>query len=327
LARFPLVIDDAGRAALATPVGDLPSAALLDWWAADRGLPAGLRWEPGTRPQFEAGAVPRVERAITVDQTNRSVVVGERVIVKWATTPLVAPHPAPERLRRLVAAGFTEMPAVWFLLQWQTPDYQWVPVATAVDFVPGTEDGWTWCLDEARRALGLAPGSPSRFATQLGGLTARMHLALRDPVGELVAVHGDYHVGQILRDSDGTMFVIDFDGNPTLVATERMAHRPAAYDVAGMLVSLENVGHVLANKYHRDVPDATFAAWTHAVQQEFLAAYRDGAPGLLGDTVLDDSLLEGYIRDQIEREFAYADAHLPQWRYVPEAALRRRGLS
>ena len=31
--------------------------------------------------------------------------------------------------------------------------------------------------------------------------------------------------------------------------------------------------------------------------------------------------------DQIHRELAYADSHLPRWRYVPEAALRRRGLS
>ena len=29
--------------------------------------------------------------------------------------------------------------------------------------------------------------------------------------------------------------------------------------------------------------------------------------------------------DQIHRELAYADSHLPRWRYVPEAALRRRG--
>jgi maltokinase len=33
------------------------------------------------------------------------------------------------------------------------------------------------------------------------------------------------------------------------------------------------------------------------------------------------------VLDQIRRELAYADSHLPRWRYVPEAALHRRGLS
>ena len=58
------------------------------------------------------------------------------------------------------------------------------------------------------------------------------------------------------------------------------------------------------------------------MQGTFLAAYRAGA----GDP-LDEALLEPFVLDQIHRELAYADAHLPRWRYVPEAALRRRGLT
>ena len=41
----------------------------------------------------------------------------------------------------------------------------------------------------------------------------------------------------------------------------------------------------------------------------------------------DETLLDPFMMDQIHRELAYADSHLPRWRYVPEAALRRRGLS
>jgi maltokinase len=43
---------------------------------------AGLRVFAPIAP-FES----RAERPITVDQTNRSVVVGERVIVKWMRSP------------------------------------------------------------------------------------------------------------------------------------------------------------------------------------------------------------------------------------------------
>ena len=61
-------------------------------------------------------------------------------------------------------------------------------------------------------------------------------------------------------------------------------------------------------------------AWTDGVQAELLAGYREGAGELL-----DETLLEPYVDDQIQRELDYADAYLPRWRYVPEAALRRRG--
>jgi len=191
-------------------------------------------------------------------------------------------------------------------------------VATATDLVRDATDGWTWCLHEARVALGVDEGPPLPFATRLGELTAAMHLALVDDEG-LVAGHGDFHVGQVLRDGDGRLFVIDFDGNPTLSAEERAAHRPAAYDVAGMLLSLENIGHVLRH-YAPEVTEDAVIAWTEQVQGDYLAAYRRTA----GD-LLDEALLPAYVDDQIQRELDYADHHLPRWRYVPEAALRRRG--
>jgi maltokinase len=117
------------------------------------------------------------------------------------------------------------------------------------------------------------------------------------------------------------MYVIDFDGNPTLSPEERVAHRPAAYDVAGLLLSLENVGHVV-RRYDPHLADADVLAWTEGVQATFLDGYRAVAADLL-----DETLLGPLVLDQIQRELAYADAHLPRWRHVPEAALRRRGLT
>ena len=146
-----------------------------------------------------------------------------------------------------------------------------------------------------------------------------MHRATADSPTGPVADHGDFHVGQVLRPPTGELYVIDFDGNPTLPPAERVQHRPAAYDVAGMLLSLENVGHVV--RHYDQIRDDAVVAWTVQVQDDFLAAYREGA----GD-LLDSSLLEPYVLDGIQRELAYAEAHLPRWRYVPEAALRRRGL-
>jgi maltokinase len=279
-------------------------------------VPDGFRVTPGAPVEVGPG-----ERRIDVDQTNDSWVVGEAVVVKWVTDPLRGPHPAPERLRRLDAAGFAATPRLRGLVEWRTPEGHWVPVVMVTDVVPDATDGWTWCREEARLALGLRAGEPVPFAARLGELTAAMHRALADGPTGPVADHGDYHVGQVLRTPSGELLVIDFDGNPTLTPQERVAHRPAAYDVAGMLVSLENVGHVVA-RYDPQLTEADVVAWTEEVQEEFLDAYREGA----GD-LLDVTLLEPFVLDQIHRELAYADSHLPRWRYVPEAALRRRGLA
>ena len=313
---FPVVVAAAGGQWRAERSGPRPNAALLDLLASDEDAPDGFRVTRGTPLSADL-----TERRIDVDQTNDSWVVGDAVVVKWITEPLVGPHPAPERLRRLADAGFTAMPGLRGMVEWRTPDGHWVPVVTAVDLVPDATDGWTWCLDECRVALGVEDGPALPFTRRLGELTASMHLALADAPAGPVADHGDYHVGQVLRTPGGALFVIDFDGNPTLPPVERVRHRPAAYDVAGMLVALENVGHVTQHHApglsHDDV-----VSWTEQVQREFLTSYRETA-----DALLDPGLLEGFVLDQIQRELAYADSHLPRWRYVPEAALRRRGLS
>jgi maltokinase len=326
------------------------------------------------------------ERAMGVDQTHQSWVVGDRVVVKWMTEPLVGPHPAAERLRRLAAAGFSEAPALVGLLEWRDRrSDDWIPVAIAQSYLPGATDGWTWAVDDARRTLGIDPGDPGDPGGDLGGdlgaLIARMHLALaEDPPARLTAtlardhadealgaldravrlteqhdpdshallvahrrpiervleglggaagasvlpVHGDLHVGQVLRDPTGCYAVIDFDGNPTRTPTLRAADAPAALDVAGMLVCLENVAHVARNGAPGPDPalDWTTLAWTRHTQSRFVSGYREA----LGDRrdLFDESLLAAYAWEQLCREFVYAALHLPEWLYVPAASLRQR---
>jgi maltokinase len=363
VADLPLVLTETAGTWRARPIGPGAGIALLELLASAADVPDGYRLTCGVRRPYAA-----TERRVAADQTNESWIVGDTAVVKWATEPLVGPHP--DRLRRLLTAGFAHTPALWGLLEWRTPDGFWVPVATANDFVPGAADGWSWCVDEARAALGVTDAAPRPFAAELGALTAEMHLALADlpaprasaaqaaawraaagdllgrvssPLldahrGEvaavlaglgdaagtpLVAAHGDFHVGQLLRAPGGPLFVIDFDGNPTLRPAERAAHQPAALDVAGMLMSLENVGHVV-RRYAPDLRDEAAAAWTASTQAEFLASYRAGLAAAGRAELLDESLLEGYGWQQLCRELAYADSHLPRWRYVPEGALRRR---
>jgi maltokinase len=130
-------------------------------------------------------------------------------------------------------------------------------------------------------------------------------------------VHGDLHVGQVLR-WEGGYAVNDFDGNPVLRPEERLAPQPTARDVAGMLQSLDHVGRVAL----RHAPDADadlVAAWIVEARARFLAAYRT----TLGDRTdrLDERLLEPFAVEQECREYVYAARHLPRWVYVPDAAM------
>jgi maltokinase len=316
------------------------------------------------------------ERAMGVDQTNESWVVGARLVVKWVTDDLDGPHPGADRMRRLAAAGFDRTPTLVGLLEWQNPSGEWAPVAVVTEHLSGAEDGWTWAVAEARRAAGVESGPSRPFAPDLGRLTGRMHVALTDGsvlddgqaaaqaddaretldlavrltgdtdpgshallVAErdrilldlavlddmsglpAVHIHGDFHVGQVLRTPAGDLSVIDFDGNPTRPAELRAAPGPAARDVAGMLVSLENVAHVV-NHYAPEVDEQALDAWTMRVQDEFLAGYVDA----LGDRhdLYDATLVPAFVWEQVCREFVYAARHLPRWGYVPAAALRKR---
>ena len=85
-------------------------------------------------------------------------------------------------------------------------------------------------------------------------------------------IHGDLHVGQVLRWAGGYA-VNDFDGNPVLPARERRADQPVARDVAGMLQSLDHVGRVAV----RHAPDADVElveTWIREARQRFLETYR-----------------------------------------------------
>jgi maltokinase len=139
--------------------------------------------EPGASASVARGIVPRlvpagVERPITVDQTNRSVVVDEAVIVKWLRPPAVLPHRGSDVLAHLDEVGFEAMPAFHGV---HVDDGK--VVASVTTFVAGAVDGWEWYLDEVQAWIegSLAADQLDRRATALGGLAGRLHVALATP--------------------------------------------------------------------------------------------------------------------------------------------------
>ena len=132
-----------------------------------------------------------VERPITVDQTNRSVVVDEAVIVKWFRPPRPLPHHGSDVLAHLSEVGFDAMPAFF-----GTDEADGLVVASVAEYLPGATDGWEWYLDEVHAWIdGTVPAAAlERRATGLGRLAGRLHVALATPSGRWPAPVGEVPV-------------------------------------------------------------------------------------------------------------------------------------
>ena len=104
-----------------------------------------------------------------VDQTNYSVVVNDRVVVKWLTPPVPLPR-TPEVLAHLVDVGFKDTAPPYAALT-RVDGPQEVLLALVTGYLPEATDGWEWCADEAEAGR-------TDFAPALGRLAADLHLAL-----------------------------------------------------------------------------------------------------------------------------------------------------
>jgi maltokinase len=123
------------------------------------------------------------ERAIDVDQSNESVVVGDRLVVKLFPRVGVGPQPGEDLPAHLAAVGSGEIPTPYGSLRWTLPDGSSVLVSTVTAFLPGARDGWDWYLDHALRAIGgqADPAASIGAAQACGALVGRLHAALATP--------------------------------------------------------------------------------------------------------------------------------------------------
>jgi maltokinase len=142
------------------------------------------------------------ERAVEADQTNHSVVVGERVVVKWVRHLNDTEHPAPLTLTHLAEVRFLGVPVTHGMLTWRAPSGREIPCAVVTTYLPRARDGWAWGPDlveqqlgtrKARGAadaagLGVLTGSipitdswVDDFSARIGRLAAKLHVALAMP--------------------------------------------------------------------------------------------------------------------------------------------------
>jgi len=150
---------------------------------------------------------------------------------------------------------------------------------------------------------------------------------VKDP-GPAIRVHGDYHLGQVMR-TDAGWYVLDFEGEPARPVGERLRPSSPLKDVAGMTRSLDYASRVaLGERGGGDIPEleAKALAWERHNREAFLGGYR--ATRQMGDLVPPDedtwwAVLAAYEMDKALYEVAYELSYRPSWAPIPLAAVTR----
>ncbi|MEX2587594.1 MAG: phosphotransferase [Actinomycetota bacterium] len=187
-------------------------------------------------------------------------------------------------------------------------------------------------------AFGTELGSPKAWAAAMEANLKRIdhagidreaasrvfqRMAALPDAGASIRVHGDLHLGQVMRTDTG-WYVLDFGGEPSRPVEERRVFTSPFKDVAGMLRSLN------------------YAAWTAMAEQEVhkeevarewdernRGAFVDGylrTARRLGGLLPDDEstvnlLLKAFELDRGIYEVGYEISHRPQWVDIPLAAI------
>jgi maltose alpha-D-glucosyltransferase/alpha-amylase len=154
-----------------------------------------------------------------------------------------------------------------------------------------------------------------------GALLARLRsFTTLQNVGQWTRIHGDYHLGQLLR-SKGDFFILDFEGEPARPLVERRAKHSPLKDVAGMLRSF---GYATQYTTRRPEEFAQLEPWARlwetSVSSEFLRAYRStvAASAIVPQDRQDfDRLLQVYILDKALYELVYELNNRPAWIRIP----------
>ena len=152
----------------------------------------------------------------------------------------------------------------------------------------------------------------ARHADKIGD--AYSHLAKLIEPTPAQRVHGDYHLGQVMRTQTGWV-VLDFEGEPASPLAQRRARSSPLRDVAGMLRSFDYAArHQLLTH-----PDAASLApkasdWVRRNSDAFCAGYA-AAGGL--DPAENSVLLRAMLLDKAVYEVIYEARHRPTWIPIP----------
>jgi maltokinase len=163
-------------------------------------------------------------------------------------------------------------------------------------------------LDLARAAV----PEIGRYAEMIGDAYSSL-AKLRGPF-PVQRVHGDYHLGQVLRTQTGWV-VLDFEGEPATPLAQRRGRSSPLRDVAGMLRSFDYAArHQLIGHPDQAVLSGVARDWVRRNAGAFCAGYAE-AGGL--DPDANGVLLRALQLDKAVYEVLYEARHRPSWLPIP----------
>ncbi len=287
-----------------------------------------------------ADAASGKSRFLAEDISNTVVLLEDRLVLKLFRRLERGPHPEADLLGAL--AGSSKVPALLGVVE-----HDDITVALVEEYVVGTPLGWEGVIErlamgdealddvgdlgglaaalhveleaslgiragdgtdvEAERAVAVAAAVDAGPSPAIDARLAKLDLLVGAPVQR---VHGDLHVGQVLRTKRG-LVAIDFEGDPSLPLAERSRERCALVDLASLLLSLDHAGCAAA----RRAPSFDWRAWSRRARTACVAAYEQEAGSV------DPELLRALEVAKELRELDYATRWLPEWLYAPTAVL------
>ena len=138
-------------------------------------------------------------------------------------------------------------------------------------------------------------------------------------------VHGDYHLGQVLR-ADDDFVILDFEGEPARSVEERREKQSPLKDVVGMLRSFDYAAYAGLFEFTRSRPEdfdrlepwaRLWQTWTSAAFWREYRAVSGKAPYLPDDPASLGLLLDAYTLDKILYELLYELNNRPDWVCIP----------
>ncbi|MGY1630494.1 hypothetical protein ACI784_02125 [Geodermatophilus sp. SYSU D01186] len=160
-----------------------------------------------------------------------------------------------------------------------------------------------------------------QLAEHADGLRA-VYAAVADTQETVVRqrVHGDLHLGQVLRTATGWI-VLDFEGEPARPLAARRELDSPMRDVAGMLRSFDYAARHMLVEQPED-PQRAYRAqeWAERNRSAFCAGY-SAASGL--DPCGDSPLLRAFEADKAVYECVYEARNRPHWLMIPLQSLSR----